>query len=1727
MRLHLILATQNALTLLLVLGIPLALTTEVLGVEKKSERTSSAYESELDPGFVQTLDSEGFIFERIYSYKIQDSTQTDRQETEVKLTYTQLSKEYIQTSISTNQESQKFLPFQATLPNLSVSTNSAFVLDGSLEDHTDISQAGIELNPQSEASSAQAYTVLAGSIAKYNYIADQKFNSRFSAELTLQSESSLSSNVKSLDGVADISPFSNQNQALNIQTALSKSSQDTQKLKVLPSLNSLLEEGERQVEEGQYDKAESIFTEALHQAETVGDSLGIARALSGKAVAELGSKRYAEAQEFSVQALMTLRKTNQSYPEVEADILLCQGYAYLGQEKKSELENLVKQITPIIFGLNISEKTSGILVGLADLQYALGQKELGNQSAQKAVNFLQENPDPSGTIAILSRLAVSQYTSDKPEETVKTLGHLSELITKLKENTQKIGLRRAIGGIYLKLAGTESLQIKKTDRERELFEKARQSFDAAWTISPQEDKTEENAKILLGLSRAYLGLRRNEEAVTQAEQALTIIQELEKGLGIQEPRKKRRSLFEQIGCGVERALTHQSRCDEEDAELALLNQPDTIYKQLKRDARNVIAAARLDQERYTESGTNLREALEITRELDNKLTQVSKTLRQIQGFSGIISWIPIGFVSEIGSSINTAATAFDQGIALPQGVASLLNKINNDLLNSSKRHSLEELEKKRKDAHLQKDIRAEAESLLQLGSVYLGISRYDDAGRAFKDAATLFKQLSQTEQINLNDSKLWIGKEVEALLGSGRSLFLERKYSEAQTIIQQAKDISEQESNLLGLGNAWLTLGNIDLAQGKLSKAEQSLQKALHEFVDAADGTEVQLGKANTFLALGTVALKQHKYKSALEQTEVALGIFQTTRNELESARARLVRGSAYQALGNHKLALEEAQKALFVFKDLGDRIGEISALNNIGDALQSQRRYEQAIKFYGLSAELQKDLQKNIQKPKPKTGWLINVFRVSGFFLPMIGTLGQVGMKIYDALSLAQNIVYLSESAVGNLGLGNSYLSLGDYEQAIKAFDEVRKASENQDPQKEAEALLGLTNTRLSFNRNYDMARQDADRAVNLFNSIGDRIGAAYALLSQGIAYNHLGNSQSDLQNRAQYYSKAFNTFEQAISIFQDSENLDSAGEAKTYSALGDLLMAQGQEGGATLFYKKSIQITERIRQELPDGRLGRAYIGNIVDTYRRLIELLLSQRRIPEAQQVLELLRLEEINAVSTRATVKKDGSITLTDLEHQALGQYKQFITLSQELTRCGSDCSINLKNRRTTLINQYDKYMELLQAEVNQRRNSDGQVFSPKLLNTQAKKIVDPCEWLSNQRACTPAESHLKTMLIYPFVGEDKGDPNNKYKLWLLWASAKGIAVAFEQSIDRKKFEETVFEFYDLLSNPNNLNRRKDLEIVSGKLYDWLIRPLEKEMEGGEINNLVFVLDRFIRYLPMAALLDSKTNKYLIQKGYQVSTVISANETNVGDLLGTKNVAVLAMGLADVLPNVRPEISGIVYAQGAKSTTASFPGLALYDKDFTVENLQKNLEKYRILHLATHGVFSPKTDEESYLMLAGGNKLTPTLIKSLAVELTSVHLVVLSACQTGLGGLISKVDDRRKAEGVEISSLSYAFMEGDRAKAVVASLWAVNDASTARLMQLFYANLANTKEPMTKSEALRRAQLSLLIGKSDPVNTDGTRSNFNIPLPPNADKNLINRDLSHPYYWAPFILIGNGL
>lgn len=324
-----------------------------------------------------------------------------------------------------------------------------------------------------------------------------------------------------------------------------------------------------------------------------------------------------------------------------------------------------------------------------------------------------------------------------------------------------------------------------------------------------------------------------------------------------------------------------------------------------------------------------------------------------------------------------------------------------------------------------------------------------------------------------------------------------------------------------------------------------------------------------------------------------------------------------------------------------------------------------------------------------------------------------------------------------------------------------------------------------------------------------------------------------------------------------------------------------------------------------------------------------------------------------------------------------------------------------------------------------------------------------------------------------------------------------------TVRRSQVMDAAQEFRLLVAVPDEVTSTDYLPLAQ-RLYQWLIAPIAADLQAREIDNLVFIPDVGLRSLPFAALHDGQ--QFLIER-YSVGLMptVSLADTRYQDV---REVSVLAMGLSEAvqgqqpLPATRSEIQGML---------SLWPGRAYFDADFTEATLirARRQTPYGIIHLATHGDFSPGNIANSYIQFWDG-RLPLDRVRQLGFNSPAVDLLVLSACRTALGN-----------EQAELGFAGLAYQAG--VKTAVASLWYVSDAATAGLMTNFYATL---KAVPIKAEALRRSQVNMATGKIrvTPTGLAGVATIDSLPLPPASLTGIATPDFSHPYYWAAFTTIG---
>jgi CHAT domain-containing protein len=306
----------------------------------------------------------------------------------------------------------------------------------------------------------------------------------------------------------------------------------------------------------------------------------------------------------------------------------------------------------------------------------------------------------------------------------------------------------------------------------------------------------------------------------------------------------------------------------------------------------------------------------------------------------------------------------------------------------------------------------------------------------------------------------------------------------------------------------------------------------------------------------------------------------------------------------------------------------------------------------------------------------------------------------------------------------------------------------------------------------------------------------------------------------------------------------------------------------------------------------------------------------------------------------------------------------------------------------------------------------------------------------------------------------------------------------------------------------IERRDDsYQTSAADLYDALIRPLEPYLTQAQVSTVMLYLTDALRYLPFAALYDRDTGSHLAEK-YGLAIYTQVGRENLKDPPATRWSAVALgtrrkIGKHDPLPAVDYELARVVRDPRDEKPQGILEGERHLDEEFSREVFETLLgagASFPVMHIATHFLLAPGNDDRSALLLGDGEEMTLREIRARA-QMSGYELVTLSACDTAIGGgVLSPAAD---GVGAEVEGLG-ATLQQQGAKSVLATLWKVQDAGTARLMEEFYKTRGEDRRT-TKAEALRQAQLALLRGE---VKADNP-----------------NIDLTHPHYWAPFVLMGN--
>lgn len=447
-------------------------------------------------------------------------------------------------------------------------------------------------------------------------------------------------------------------------------------------------------------------------------------------------------------------------------------------------------------------------------------------------------------------------------------------------------------------------------------------------------------------------------------------------------------------------------------------------------------------------------------------------------------------------------------------------------------------------------------------------------------------------------------------------------------------------------------------------------------------------------------------------------------------------------------------------------------------------------------------------------------------------------------------------------------------------------------------------------------------------------------------------------------------------------------------------------------------------------------------------------------------------------------------------------------------------------QTTLTPLYKQMADLLLTQASTQSKADKISMLRRARNVIERiKQTELEDFLGGRCAIHPVRNALlddiepKTAILYPIILPDRVE--------LLVSTGNDIQ-QFSQAIDTKTLQQAVYRFTGALRSG-----QPNAKILSLPLYQWLIAPLESHLQHHNIQTLVVVPDGVLRLVPFAALFDGKG--YLIER-YALSASPGLSIIEPAPLQ-TQSVNSLVVGLSepggviDHLPDTMlkqietSSVRGLATTPMARSRALSLakaeatsvdinneqfrlkikealslPGVVtevdnlsqtlnatvLMNDSFKVENFRQTLlgKSYAIVHIASHYI-SGATADSSFIMAYDNvirfNQLEG-LLKNSKFANQPVEMLTLSACQTAEG------DDRAP---LGLSGLAIKA----NVRSALGTLWPASDEAAALLMTEFYKALSQPQA--SKAQALRKAQLNLLA----------------------------NSKLSHPFFWAPYILVGN--
>jgi CHAT domain-containing protein len=958
----------------------------------------------------------------------------------------------------------------------------------------------------------------------------------------------------------------------------------------------------------------------------------------------------------------------------------------------------------------------------------------------------------------------------------------------------------------------------------------------------------------------------------------------------------------------------------------------------------------------------------------------------------------------------------------------------------------------------------EAEILKRLGDIHSILSNYRSAIDYYNKALQLAR--------NVPDRQL----EVDILNHISNAYLETANVKKALPYCRQAQEISGQIGYQRGAAEALNYLGLANSISGDVLRAQENFNQALAIWQQV----NYNEGLAYTLLNLGYLHGNLGNIELSLDFYKRALAVSQVVNDKQRQALTITAMGGVYVLQGETQKALNLHNQALTLFRTMGNRSGEAATLNGIGYLYDELGEKSKALNSYAMALQLYQSIDN----------------------------------RNYAAITLGY--------------IARIHFALGEKEKALEFYNQKLSTSRDlQDRRMESYTLRDIGNV-LNSTKEKDKALDYYKQALVLSQDVMDRRGEAYIINSIGSLYGQLGSKPM-----------ALSYHQQALSLMQAVA--DRRGEVLTLFNIARAERDMGHLAEARTYIEKSLDLIENLRTKVASPSLRISYLETVYQHYEFYVDLLMRMHR-QEPSAGYEALALEANeharartlleNLIEARTDIRQGVDPELLAEESRIRQQLNQ---KAEQQTRLLSGKST--PEQATAIKKEVELLLaqsEEVESSVRDKSPRYAALTQPRQLKlSDIQKELDEdtilleyslggersYAWAVTATSITsfelPGRSEIEVVAreLYRLLAASNASKKNEswveLKASMTQSAADYPAAATKLSgillgpasscLGRKRLvivADGILQYIPFAALPEPGQAKSDLtswqplvinhEVITLPSLSTLA-VLRKELHGRQqakkavavIADPVFEKDdprvksaRHKISSPLPA--DSSQSKEVSLRRRQLERAARELGQETDDEPVTFQRLPFTLQEADAIFTVVPQ-----------AETRRALG---FDANLRTA-LDPELRQYRVIHFATHGLLNNSYPELSGLVLSlvdksgrsqdGFLRLNEIYNLDLPAE-----LVVLSACQTGLG---------KEARGEGLIGLTRGFMYAGVAR-VVASLWRINDRAAAVLMRYFYE--AMFTQHLTPAAALRAAQIKMWQ----------------------------TNEWRFPHYWAAFVLVG---